>query len=67
MDEKRNEVLTVHDIGEVLRVSTSTAYRLCRDAEFPAFQVGGQIRVTRKDLYAWIAQRLGFPTDWGSS
>jgi excisionase family DNA binding protein len=67
MNETKNEVLTVHDIAEVLRVSTSTAYRLCRDAEFPAFRVGGQIRVTRKDLYAWIARRLGFPTDWGSS
>ena len=67
MDETKNEVLKVDDIAEVLRVSTSTAYRLCRDAEFPAFRVGGQIRVTRKDLYVWIARRLGFPTDWGSS
>ena len=67
MDETKNEVLTIDDIAEVLRVSTSTAYRLCRDAEFPAFRVGGQIRVRSKDLSAWIARRLGFPTDWASS
>jgi len=66
MNRDGHEVLTVDDIAEVLRVSTSTAYRLCRDAEFPAFRVGGQIRITRKDLYAWIARRLGFPTDWAS-
>ena len=56
MDEKRNEVLTIDDIAEVLRISTSTAYRLCRDPKFPAFRVRGQIRVTRTDLYRWIAR-----------
>ena len=66
MNRDETEVLTVNDLADVLRVSTSTAYRLCSDAEFPAFRVGGQIRVTRKDLYAWIQRRLGFPSDWMS-
>ena len=61
-----NEVLTIDDVAEVLRVSTSTAYRLCRDAEFPAFRVGGQIRVMRKDLHDWIARRLRLATDCAS-
>ena len=56
MHETKNEVLTIDDIAEVLRVSQSTAYRLCRDPAFPSFRVGGQIRVTRKDLDAWIAR-----------
>ena len=63
MNEQGNEVLTVDDIAEVLRISTSTAYRLCRDPEFPAFRVGGQIRVTRKDLDRWMQRPLGFPSD----
>ena len=56
MDEKKNDVLKVDDLAEELRVSQSTAYRLCRDPEFPSFRVGGQIRVTRRDLDAWIAR-----------
>ena len=63
MHETKNEVLTIDGIAEVLRVSQSTAYRLCRDPAFPSFRVGGQIRVTRKDLHAWIARRLGPATD----
>lgn len=56
MNEQKNDVLKVEEIAEELRVSISTAYRLCRDPEFPAFRVGGLIRITRKALAAWIAR-----------
>ena len=63
MNEHRTEVMTLHDIAEELRVSRSTAYRLCRDPEFPAFRVGGLIRITRKDLDAWMQRPLGLHSD----
>jgi len=40
MDRKENEVLTVADVAEYLRVHPSTIYKLLKARKLPAFRVG---------------------------
>ena len=49
-----DELLTVAEIAESLRVSTMTVYRLIRTGELPAVRVGRNYRVRRRDLTAFL-------------
>ena len=46
----RNEVFTVSEIAEVLRISTKTAYKLIQEQSMPYIRVRGQIRITAHAL-----------------
>jgi excisionase family DNA binding protein len=49
-----DEVLTIRDVAEYLKVTEKTVYGLAQQNRIPAFKVGGQWRFRRKDLDAWI-------------
>lgn len=46
----KNEVLTVNEVATYLRVSRVTVWRWCQRGIVPAFQVGRNWRIRRKDL-----------------
>lgn len=48
------EFLTLAEAAEILRIGERTAYDLARDHRIPAAKVGGQWRIRRADLDAWI-------------
>jgi excisionase family DNA binding protein len=51
-----NEVLTVPETAELLRVSHKVVYQMFRRGKLPgAVKVGGQIRVNRAVLLAWMS------------
>ena len=60
-DERRPELLapllTPDVVGQHLRVSTATVYRLIARGELAALQVGRQYRVEPEALAAYKAQR----------
>ncbi len=60
-DERRPEplapLLTPEVVGQHLRVSTATVYRLIARGELAALQVGRQYRVEPDALAAYKAQR----------
>lgn len=49
MSEKP-EVLTPHEVGQILRLDVYTVRRLLRTGEMPGFKVGDQWRIPRDAL-----------------
>lgn len=49
-----NEVLTIKEVAEYLKVNEKTVYGLAQQSRIPAFKVGGQWRFRRRDIEAWI-------------
>ena len=47
-------VLTVAEIATYLKISPTTVWRHCVRGSLPAFRVGRQWRVERRDLEVWI-------------
>ncbi len=56
-----DELLTVAEVAEMLRVSTMTVYRLIRTGELPAVRVGRNYRVRRADLDTYLHEQLVEP------
>ena len=57
MEDERTKpqtTMTVREVAGQLRVSLPTAYALCRQPEFPAARVGGQIRIPRQAFQDWL-------------
>ena len=52
-----NEVLTVMEVAQFLRVPKSTVYKLARLGQLPASKIGKHWRVLRHDLEVWVHSR----------
>ena len=50
------EFLTLPEVAALLRIGERTAYDLARAGRIPAAKVGGQWRIRRTDLDAWLAR-----------
>lgn len=51
-----DEVLTITQVAEYLKVKELTVYKLAREGGLPAFRVGGQWRFKKKILDKWIVR-----------
>ena len=49
-----NDVLTVSEVAEYLRVNPQTVYRKAKAGELPAVRIGRAIRFRREELEEWI-------------
>ncbi len=49
-----DQVLTVREVAELLKLAEKTVYSMAQRGEIPAFKVRGQWRIQRTDLQAWI-------------
>ena len=57
--------VTVKEASELLRVTDRTLYDLCRQGKVPgAAKVGGQWRLDREKLLAWLAEGGEAAVDW---
>ena len=45
------------DASQVLGVSKVTVYKLCKQAGFPAFYVGGRLLISKAGLAAWVERQ----------
>ena len=57
-----DEVLTIKEIAEFLKLAEKTVYSMAQRGELPAFKVRGQWRIRRADLERWIEQQQKGPT-----
>ncbi len=48
------ELLTVPQVQELLKVGRTFAYSLVRSGELPSYRVGRLIRVRRRDVELWL-------------
>jgi excisionase family DNA binding protein len=49
--------MTVMELAELLRVHTSTLYRMCERGELPFFKIGSKFRFNRDQIDAWMRAR----------
>lgn len=49
-----DDLLTIQEIAERLRLAESTVYAMAAERELPAFKVRGQWRVRRSDFEGWL-------------
>jgi len=49
-----DEWFTLAELGDWLKISRTTAYRLIRDRHIPAYRVGRATRVRRRDVERWL-------------
>ena len=53
-ENTQQEVLTVREAAELLRVNPSTVYEMCRRNELPHGRLGNAIRISRAALLAHV-------------
>ena len=51
-----DEILTLKEVAQYLKLAEKTAYRLTADGKLPGFKVGGSWRFKRVDIEQWIEQ-----------
>ncbi|QSX36178.1 methylation-associated defense system helix-turn-helix domain-containing protein MAD1 [Shewanella sedimentimangrovi] len=49
-----DQILTLKEVAEYLKLTEKTAYRLVSEGKLPGFKVGGSWRFRYADLDAWI-------------
>ena len=52
-----NTVLTLEETAAMLRVHSSTIYRMIRKKELPAFKVGSDWRFNIESIERWVLSR----------
>lgn len=52
-----DQILTLQEVAEYLKLAEKTAYRLAAEGKLPGFKVGGAWRFKRDDLEAWIEEQ----------
>lgn len=57
-----DEVLTIREVANLLKIGERTAYSMAQNGELPGFKVRGQWRFRRSDLDAWIERQMQIAT-----
>ncbi|MDO6711172.1 helix-turn-helix domain-containing protein [Aliiglaciecola sp. 2_MG-2023] len=52
-----DEILTLKELAEYLKLNEKTAYRLAAEGKLPGFKVGGSWRFKVVDIEAWIEEK----------
>ena len=55
MDNTINDILTIDEVAELLRIPRSSVYKLAQQGRIPAQKVGRHWRFHRGTLVNWIA------------
>ena len=50
-----DDIITIKEVAEYLKIKEKTAYALAAKGEIPGFKVGGSWRFDKKDIQQWIA------------
>ncbi len=53
----QNELMTIKEVADFLRISTISAYSWVRDGKLPAIRIGKEWRVRSRDLDEWLEGR----------
>jgi excisionase family DNA binding protein len=53
----KDDILTIRDVAEMLKLTEKTAYRLVSGGELPGFKVGGSWRFRKSEIDKWIREQ----------
>ena len=51
-----DEILTIREVAELLKINEKTAYKLALAGEIPGFKVGGSWRFERQAIASWTSR-----------
>lgn len=52
-----DEIMTLKEVAEYLKLAEKTAYRLAAEGKLPGFKVGGSWRFKASDIDRWIEEQ----------
>lgn len=52
-----NEILTIREVAEYLKLAEKTVYRLVAEGKIPGFKVGGAWRFRKAEIEQWITHQ----------
>ncbi|MEC9290887.1 MAG: helix-turn-helix domain-containing protein [Pseudomonadota bacterium] len=52
-----NDIMTMKEVSEYLKLNEKTAYRLTSEGKLPAFKVGGSWRFRKSEIDRWIKEQ----------
>ena len=52
-----DEIMTLKEVSEYLKLAEKTAYRLSAEGKLPGFKAGGSWRSKREDVQKWIEEQ----------
>jgi excisionase family DNA binding protein len=52
-----DDIMTVREVADFLKVTERTIYRLAAENLIPSFKVGGSWRFKRTDLARWMSEQ----------
>ena len=55
MSETGQEILTVEEMRQILKIGTNSAYNLIHSGAFPVIKIGQTYRIPADPFYAWLA------------
>lgn len=53
-----DEILTMREVAELLKINEKTAYKLAAAGRLPGFKVGGSWRFERREIRNWIKRSI---------
>lgn len=53
----KDDILTIREVAEMLKLTEKTAYRLVSNGELPGFKVGGSWRFRLSEIEKWIKEQ----------
>lgn len=53
-----DEILTIREVAELLKINEKTAYKLASKGQIPGFKVGGSWRFERVEIASWIKRQV---------
>jgi len=51
-----DEIMTLKEVADYLKLAEKTAYRLAAEGKLPGFKVGGSWRFKKEDILQWIEE-----------
>lgn len=58
---QEDEILTIQEVAKLLKLPTSTAYKLAKEEELPMLKIGRHWRCRKDTLMAWIEKQAPKP------
>lgn len=55
--ESSDEIMTISEVAEFLKISEITTYKLVQEGKIPAFKVGRHWRIVKNDLTEFIEKQ----------
>ena len=56
--ENSIELLTIEEMGKLLKISRSKAYMLIKQKDFPLVRIGKCIRINKNELLNWLQNQI---------